>query len=151
MENEPSPEEYEEVMFVECDSCHEDFEITPENSKTQIWLVSGYQHLNFIALQHTEECDACYKFVDERQIPYLQKQSLVYYSDRPSPEALTYLSQQYEDWYGENATEEPDEDAPIDVESIEWNDVLYDFLTKYQPEPYEWSKRYLYKDTRGEL
>lgn len=109
MEQEPNHEE-EALMYVECESCGEDFEITPENSKTQIWLVSGYQHLNFIALQHTEE----------------------WYSEHPD-------------------VEEPDEDAPIDVQSIEWNDVLYDFLTKYQPEPYEFSKRLYYGDARGEL
>jgi hypothetical protein len=135
MEFEPS-EEYQEIMYIECETCGEDFEITPENSKTQIWMVQGYQHLNFVAIQHNQECETEYKFISEEQIPYLQNQSVIYYADRPSPEVLKYLSDQYAEWH----TEEDEADEPIDVISVEWSDVMYDFLTKYQPEPWEFRK-----------
>jgi hypothetical protein len=137
MENEPTePNHEKEIMYIECDECGEDFVISPENSKTQVWTVAGYQHLNFIALTHTEECETQYRFINDDHLPYLMEQSVVYYADRPSPEALKYLSDQYAEWH----TEEDEADEPIDVKSIEWSDVMYDFLTKYQPEPWEFGK-----------
>lgn len=140
MEKEPTPE----IMYIECDYCHEPVAVNDQTTAIQLYIEPAYSKYSFAAIKH-ETCEPMYKFVDVEDIYRLSYVQAVYVTDKPSPEHLKVLKDFYKNremkpeqvMHGEPVIDVPSPEAVLKA--------FKKFIHAYGVEPYEFLTEQEYK------